>query len=115
MISLAVFLQSFRTKSQGFSVYKICVCVLQDVFDHLQTPGNKPQHSEGAETPLSEVIERNLKAAVANSNRSHVMTLAALTASPQLGKEPEQNINKQVFVNFLSSFMCANTVRLNLK
>uniref|UniRef100_A0AAY5F621 BRCT domain-containing protein n=1 Tax=Electrophorus electricus TaxID=8005 RepID=A0AAY5F621_ELEEL len=28
------------------------------------------------ETPLSEVIERNLKAAVANSNRSHVLSLA---------------------------------------
>ncbi|KAK3541594.1 hypothetical protein QTP86_033095 [Hemibagrus guttatus] len=69
---------------------------IKDVFDHLKTPGNKPQQSEGAETPLSEVIERNLKAAVANSNRSHVMTLAALTASPQLGKEPEPKINEQV-------------------
>uniref|UniRef100_A0A9J8DKX8 DNA topoisomerase II binding protein 1 n=1 Tax=Cyprinus carpio carpio TaxID=630221 RepID=A0A9J8DKX8_CYPCA len=61
----------------------------KDVFDHLQTPGNKSQQGKGAETPLSEVIERNLKAAVANSNRSHVTSLAAMTASPQLGKEPE--------------------------
>uniref|UniRef100_A0A672T6J6 BRCT domain-containing protein n=1 Tax=Sinocyclocheilus grahami TaxID=75366 RepID=A0A672T6J6_SINGR len=61
----------------------------KDVFDHLQTPGNKPQQGQVAETPLSEVIERNLKAAVANSNRSHVTSLAAMTASPQLGKEPE--------------------------
>ncbi|MCJ8745696.1 hypothetical protein PDJAM_G00133130 [Pangasius djambal] len=69
---------------------------VKDVFDHLKTPGNKPQQSEGAETPLSEVIERNLKAAVANSNRGHVMSLAALTASPQLGKEPESKIHEQV-------------------
>ncbi|XP_053083876.1 DNA topoisomerase 2-binding protein 1 isoform X2 [Pangasianodon hypophthalmus] len=69
---------------------------VKDVFDHLKTPGNKPQQGEGAETPLSEVIERNLKAAVANSNRGHVMSLAALTASPQLGKEPESRIHEQV-------------------
>uniref|UniRef100_A0A4W4ESJ0 BRCT domain-containing protein n=1 Tax=Electrophorus electricus TaxID=8005 RepID=A0A4W4ESJ0_ELEEL len=62
---------------------------IKDVFDHLKTPGNKPLQGQRVETPLSEVIERNLKAAVANSNRSHVLSLAALTASPQLGKEPE--------------------------
>uniref|UniRef100_A0AAR2JN48 BRCT domain-containing protein n=1 Tax=Pygocentrus nattereri TaxID=42514 RepID=A0AAR2JN48_PYGNA len=50
-----------------------------DVCDHLKTPGNKPQQGQRMETPLSEVIERNLKAAVANSNRSHIMSLAALT------------------------------------
>lgn len=88
--------------------YKIRGCVLQDVFDHLKTPGNKPQQSEGAETPLSEVIERNLKAAVANSNRTHVKTLAALTASPHLGKEPEPKINEQVFITFMPSPLCAN-------
>uniref|UniRef100_A0A8C1NYD4 DNA topoisomerase II binding protein 1 n=1 Tax=Cyprinus carpio TaxID=7962 RepID=A0A8C1NYD4_CYPCA len=54
----------------------------KDVFDHLQTPGNKPQ-GQGAETPLSEVIEKNLKAAVANSNRSHVTSLKA--AAPLSG------------------------------
>uniref|UniRef100_A0A8B9L5N3 BRCT domain-containing protein n=1 Tax=Astyanax mexicanus TaxID=7994 RepID=A0A8B9L5N3_ASTMX len=62
---------------------------VSDVCDHLKTPGNKPQQGQRTETPLTEVIERNLKAAVANSNRSHVMSLAALTASPQLDKEPE--------------------------
>lgn len=63
------------------------------MFDHLKTPGNKPQEGQKAETPLSEVIERNLKAAVANSNRSHVTNLAAVTASPQLGKEPEPEVH----------------------
>lgn len=71
---------------------------LQEVFDHLKTPGNKPQQGEGAETPLSEVIERNLKAAVANSNRSQAMSLTALTASPQLAKEPELKIHEQVYI-----------------
>uniref|UniRef100_A0A8B9L4H5 BRCT domain-containing protein n=1 Tax=Astyanax mexicanus TaxID=7994 RepID=A0A8B9L4H5_ASTMX len=52
---------------------------ISDVCDHLKTPGNKPQQGQRTETPLTEVIERNLKAAVANSNRSHVMSLAALT------------------------------------
>lgn len=66
------------------------------MFDHLKTPGNEPRQGEGVETPLSEVIERNLKAAVANSNRSHVMNLAAVTASPQLGKEPEPKMHEQV-------------------
>uniref|UniRef100_A0A4W4ETD9 BRCT domain-containing protein n=1 Tax=Electrophorus electricus TaxID=8005 RepID=A0A4W4ETD9_ELEEL len=65
---------------------------IKDVFDHLKTPGNKPLQGQRVETPLSEVIERNLKAAVANSNRSHVLSLAALTASPQLGKEPELQV-----------------------
>lgn len=69
--------------------------MLQDVFDHLQTPGNNPHQGQGAETPLSEVIERNLNAAVANSNRSHVTNLAAMTASPQLGKEPEPEVHTQ--------------------
>lgn len=67
--------------------------MLQDVFDHLQTPGNNPHQGQGAETPLSEVIERNLNAAVANSNRSHVTNLAAMTASPQLVKEPEPEVH----------------------
>lgn len=86
----------------------VCVRVLQDVFDHLKTPGNKPQQGEGAETPLSEVIERNLKAAVANSNRSHVMSLAALTASPQLGKKPEPKLHEQVYIPLQSCPLCAN-------
>ncbi|XP_072546997.1 DNA topoisomerase 2-binding protein 1 isoform X2 [Salminus brasiliensis] len=68
---------------------------ITDVCDHLKTPGNKPQLGQRTETPLTEVIERNLKAAVANSNRSHMMSLAALTASPQLDKEPEPMVEEK--------------------
>uniref|UniRef100_A0AAR2K9C9 BRCT domain-containing protein n=1 Tax=Pygocentrus nattereri TaxID=42514 RepID=A0AAR2K9C9_PYGNA len=59
---------------------------VSDVCDHLKTPGNKPQQGQRMETPLSEVIERNLKAAVANSNRSHIMSLAEkVPAAPLTG------------------------------
>ncbi|XP_077100487.1 DNA topoisomerase 2-binding protein 1 isoform X1 [Siphateles boraxobius] len=80
----------------------------KDVFDHLQTPGNNPQQGQGAETPLSEVIERNLKAAVANSNRSHVTNLAAMTASPQLGKEPEPEVEKKTAAPLRGVVVCVS-------
>lgn len=81
------------------------------MFDHLQTPGNKPQQGQGAETPLSEVIERNLKAAVANSNRSHVTSLAAMTASPQLGKEPEPEVDTDILIYTHNLYVNADTYR----
>nr|XP_055037892.1 DNA topoisomerase 2-binding protein 1 [Misgurnus anguillicaudatus]XP_055037894.1 DNA topoisomerase 2-binding protein 1 [Misgurnus anguillicaudatus] len=80
----------------------------KDVFDHLQTPGNKPQEGKGAETPLSEVIERNLKAAVANSNRSHVTNLAAMTASPQLGKVPEPEVEQKMTAPLTGVVVCVS-------
>ncbi|XP_067234177.1 DNA topoisomerase 2-binding protein 1 isoform X2 [Chanodichthys erythropterus] len=80
----------------------------KDVFDHLQTPGNNPQQGQGAETPLSEVIERNLKAAVANSNRSHVTNLAAITASPQLGKEPEPEVEQKAAAPLRGVVVCVS-------
>ncbi|XP_016345526.1 DNA topoisomerase 2-binding protein 1 [Sinocyclocheilus anshuiensis] len=80
----------------------------KDVFDHLQTPGNKPQQGQVAETPLSEVIERNLKAAVANSNRSNVTSLAAMTASPQLGKEPEPEVEQKAAAPLIGVVVCVS-------
>uniref|UniRef100_A0A4W5N9F8 DNA topoisomerase II binding protein 1 n=1 Tax=Hucho hucho TaxID=62062 RepID=A0A4W5N9F8_9TELE len=53
----------------------------------LDTPGGRSQQSLKVVTPLSEVIGRNLKVALANSTRSHDPDLQALTASPQLSKE----------------------------
>ncbi|KAI2649116.1 DNA topoisomerase 2-binding protein 1-A [Labeo rohita] len=66
----------------------------------------QPQQGQGAETPLSEVIERNLKAAVANSNRSHVTSLAAMTASPQLGKEPEPEVEQKAAAPLSGVVVC---------
>uniref|UniRef100_A0A8C8CSS6 BRCT domain-containing protein n=1 Tax=Oncorhynchus tshawytscha TaxID=74940 RepID=A0A8C8CSS6_ONCTS len=53
----------------------------------LDTPGGRSQQSQKVMTPLSEVIGRNLKVALANSTRSHDPDLQALSASPQLSKE----------------------------
>ncbi|KAL6462635.1 hypothetical protein MHYP_G00290570 [Metynnis hypsauchen] len=86
-----------------------------DVYDHLKTPGNKPHQGQRMETPLSEVIERNLKAAVANSNRSHIMSLAALTASPQLDKEPEPKMEKKVPAAPLTGVVVCVSKKLNKK
>lgn len=80
----------------------------KDVFDHLKTPGNRPQEGQKVETPLSEVIERNLKAAVANSNRSHVTHLAAMTASPQLGKEPESEPEQKTVAPLTGVVVCVS-------
>ncbi|XP_066502923.1 DNA topoisomerase 2-binding protein 1 isoform X2 [Hoplias malabaricus] len=79
-----------------------------DVCDHLKTPGNKPQQGQRTETPLSEVIERNLKAAVANSNRSHAMSLAALTASPQLDKEPKPQLHDKASAPLTGVVVCVS-------
>ncbi|XP_051538717.1 DNA topoisomerase 2-binding protein 1-A-like isoform X2 [Myxocyprinus asiaticus] len=80
----------------------------KDVFDHLTTPGNKPQQGQGAETPLSEVIERNLKAAVANGNRNQVTDLEAMTASPQLGKEPEPEVEPKTTAPLSGVVVCVS-------
>ncbi|XP_045077112.1 DNA topoisomerase 2-binding protein 1-A-like isoform X1 [Coregonus clupeaformis] len=53
----------------------------------LDTPGGRSQQSQKVTTPLSEIIGRNLKVALANSTRGHDLDLQALTASPQLSKE----------------------------
>uniref|UniRef100_A0A674AT78 DNA topoisomerase II binding protein 1 n=1 Tax=Salmo trutta TaxID=8032 RepID=A0A674AT78_SALTR len=57
----------------------------------LDTPGGRSQQSQKVVTPLSEVIGRNLKVALANSTRSHDQDLQALTASPQLNKETHRD------------------------
>uniref|UniRef100_A0A8C8CSU8 BRCT domain-containing protein n=1 Tax=Oncorhynchus tshawytscha TaxID=74940 RepID=A0A8C8CSU8_ONCTS len=54
----------------------------------LDTPGGRSQQSQKVMTPLSEVIGRNLKVALANSTRSHDPDLQALSASPQLKDWP---------------------------
>uniref|UniRef100_A0A3Q2XBQ9 DNA topoisomerase II binding protein 1 n=1 Tax=Hippocampus comes TaxID=109280 RepID=A0A3Q2XBQ9_HIPCM len=52
------------------------------------TPGRPSKPSEKAETPLTDVINRNLKVALANSSRgSRLADMQAASASPQLKKE----------------------------
>ncbi|KAM6089006.1 DNA topoisomerase 2-binding protein 1 isoform 2-T2 [Chlamydotis macqueenii] len=59
---------------------------VKDALAALETPGGPDQKTRKLSTPLSEVIGRNLKLALANSTRHTV----ALTASPQLATpQPE--------------------------
>uniref|UniRef100_A0A8D0LAS5 DNA topoisomerase II binding protein 1 n=1 Tax=Sphenodon punctatus TaxID=8508 RepID=A0A8D0LAS5_SPHPU len=58
---------------------------VKDALAALETPGGPNQRNRKLSTPLSEVIGRNLKLALANSTRQ----TAALTASPQLRAEEE--------------------------
>ncbi|XP_019730589.1 DNA topoisomerase 2-binding protein 1 [Hippocampus comes] len=58
---------------------------VKDALGALDTPGRPSKPSEKAETPLTDVINRNLKVALANSSRgSRLADMQAASASPQL-------------------------------
>ncbi|XP_077410568.1 DNA topoisomerase 2-binding protein 1 isoform X2 [Vanacampus margaritifer] len=58
---------------------------VKDALGVLDTPGGRSKPGERAETPLTDVVNRNLKVALANSTRgSHVADMQAAFASPQL-------------------------------
>ncbi|XP_053115689.1 DNA topoisomerase 2-binding protein 1 [Hemicordylus capensis] len=59
---------------------------VKDALAALETPGGPNQRVRKPSTPLSEVIGRNLKLALANSTRQ----AAVLTASPQLKAAPQR-------------------------
>ncbi|XP_014645010.1 PREDICTED: DNA topoisomerase 2-binding protein 1 isoform X3 [Ceratotherium simum simum] len=59
---------------------------VKDALAALETPGGPSQQKRKLSTPLSEVIVRNLKLALANSSRNAV----ALSASPQLKEAPSE-------------------------
>jgi len=61
--------------------------------DALGTPGARVKPGEKAETPLTDVINRNLKVALANSSRCPASDLQALGASPELDKRPEPQVH----------------------
>ncbi|XP_063063142.1 DNA topoisomerase 2-binding protein 1 isoform X2 [Engraulis encrasicolus] len=67
----------------------------KDVLDELRTPGNKAgsEHQVAVETPLTEVIRRNLRAAVANSARPQAH-LNDPGASPQLSREQSRTVEE---------------------
>ncbi|XP_029445188.1 DNA topoisomerase 2-binding protein 1 isoform X2 [Rhinatrema bivittatum] len=64
---------------------------VKDALAALETPGGPSQRMRKLSTPLSEVIGRNLKLALASSTRQ----TAALTASPQL-KAPQQEVEEEI-------------------
>ncbi|XP_040922255.1 DNA topoisomerase 2-binding protein 1 [Toxotes jaculatrix] len=63
---------------------------VKDALGALETPGGRSEPGERVETPLTDVINRNLKVALANSTRSKVSDMQAVSASPQLTKTTEK-------------------------
>ncbi|KAK2517129.1 Topbp1 [Columba guinea] len=74
-----LFKPSFDVKVIIFATFLVCRAS-RDALAALETPRGADQRTRKLSTPLSEVIGRNLKLALANSTRHTV----ALTASPQL-------------------------------
>uniref|UniRef100_A0A667ZXH6 DNA topoisomerase II binding protein 1 n=1 Tax=Myripristis murdjan TaxID=586833 RepID=A0A667ZXH6_9TELE len=63
---------------------------IKDALGALETPGGRAKPGEKVETPLTDVINRNLQVALANSTRAHTSEMQALTASPQFSRTNEQ-------------------------
>ena len=71
-----------------------CFLYTQDALGALETPAGRSKPGERVETPLTDVISRNLKVALANSSRSHVSDMQAVSASPQLTKATEKEVKQ---------------------
>ncbi|XP_077364967.1 DNA topoisomerase 2-binding protein 1 isoform X2 [Festucalex cinctus] len=68
---------------------------VKDALEALDTPGGKPKPGERTETPLTDLIHRNMKVALANSTRgSHVASMQAASASPQLITSRKEAVKK---------------------
>ncbi|KAM9552229.1 DNA topoisomerase 2-binding protein 1-A-like isoform 3-T3 [Salvelinus alpinus] len=80
---------------------------VKDALAALDTPGGRTQQGQ-ATTPLSEVIRRNLKVALANSTHSHTPDLQALTASPQLSKETHREVEEQEAAPLAGMMICVS-------
>ncbi|KAK5849893.1 hypothetical protein PBY51_014191 [Eleginops maclovinus] len=65
---------------------------VKDALGALETPGGRTKPGERVETPLTDVINRNLKVALANSSRTSVSDMQAISASPQFTKTTEKEV-----------------------
>ncbi|XP_053571725.1 DNA topoisomerase 2-binding protein 1 [Bombina bombina] len=83
---------------------------VKDALAALETPGGPNKNSKKQSTPLSEVIGRNLKLALANSTRQ----TAALSASPQL-KTTEQNVEEEEEHGILKDVVICVSKKLSRK
>lgn len=72
---------------------------LQDALGALETPGGRLKPGEKVETPLTDVINRNLKVALANSSRNNVSEMQAASGSPELGKSTEKEVKMKELHN----------------
>uniref|UniRef100_A0AAQ5XMZ1 BRCT domain-containing protein n=1 Tax=Amphiprion ocellaris TaxID=80972 RepID=A0AAQ5XMZ1_AMPOC len=64
---------------------------VKDALGALETPGGRSKPGEKVETPLTDVINRNLKVALANSARN-ASEMQEVSASPQLTKTTEKEV-----------------------
>ncbi|KAG8572750.1 hypothetical protein GDO81_012155 [Engystomops pustulosus] len=64
---------------------------LTDALAALETPGGPSHRNRAQGTPLSEVVDRNMQLALANSNRQ----TAAVTASPQLKSAEQKEVDQE--------------------
>ncbi|XP_057679751.1 DNA topoisomerase 2-binding protein 1 [Corythoichthys intestinalis] len=68
---------------------------VKDTLGALDTPGGRSKPSERAETPLTDVVNRNLKVALANSARTGDITdMQAASASPQFNNTSKEDVRK---------------------
>ncbi|KAM7369735.1 hypothetical protein PAMP_011036 [Pampus punctatissimus] len=65
---------------------------VKDALGALETPCGRSKPREMVETPLTDVINRNLKVALANSTCNIVSDMQAISASPQLTKTTEKKV-----------------------
>uniref|UniRef100_A0A7N6FEK2 BRCT domain-containing protein n=1 Tax=Anabas testudineus TaxID=64144 RepID=A0A7N6FEK2_ANATE len=63
---------------------------VKDALGALETPGGRSKPGERVGTPLTDVINRNMKVALANSTRNNVSDMQASSASPQLTKTTDR-------------------------
>lgn len=89
-----------RVESAFFFMLKACsneiiiiIFFVQDALGALETPGGRSKPGERVDTPLTDVINRNLKVALANSSRTGASDMQAISASPVFTKTTEKQVN----------------------
>ncbi|XP_076577611.1 DNA topoisomerase 2-binding protein 1 [Chaetodon auriga] len=65
---------------------------VKDALGALETPGGSSKPGEKFGTPLTDVINKNLKVALANSARNSASDMQAISASPQFTKTAEKEV-----------------------
>ncbi|KAM9337511.1 DNA topoisomerase 2-binding protein 1 [Symphorus nematophorus] len=71
---------------------------IKDALGALETPGGKSKPGgrvETPETPLTEIVNRNMKVALANSTRNGVSDMQATSGSPEFTKTAEKEKEKE--------------------
>ncbi|KAF3836309.1 hypothetical protein F7725_028867 [Dissostichus mawsoni] len=64
----------------------------KDALAALETPGGRSKPGERVDTPLTDVINRNLKVALANSSRTSGSDIQAISASPVFTKTTKKEV-----------------------